>query len=170
VLAVGMRSGGALARLEMLARRAAAGHELEREPAPARGAVPFARLDATETPSALAAAALDLTTLGSLAALSYREPASGAIIHCLLSPGAPAAEVASFAWELAQVMAQSAPAEALGAFHSAVLRSGSTRVEIRRLPSAVGPPLILVVGGADRGRPGLARLQIQRTAVRLTGA
>ncbi|HEY4911095.1 MAG TPA: hypothetical protein VIJ73_16410, partial [Methylomirabilota bacterium] len=165
------RSGGALARLEMLARRAAAGHDLEPPPAPPRGAAaPFAKLDATETPSALAAAALDLTTFGLLAAQSYREPASGAIIHCLLSPGVPAAEVAPFAWELAQVMAQSAPAEALGAFHSAVLRSGSTRVEIRRLPSAAGPALILVVGGADRGRPGLAHLQIQRTAARLTGA
>ena len=171
MLAVGMGSGGALARLEMLARRAAAGHDLEPAPAPPRGAAaPFAKLDATETPSALAAAALDLTTFGSLAAQSYREPASGAIIHCLLSPGVPAAEVAPFAWELAQVMAQSAPAEALGAFHSAVLRSGSTRVEIRRLPSAAGPALILVVGGADRGRPGLAHLQIQRTAARLTGA
>jgi hypothetical protein len=171
VLAVGMRSGGALARLEMLARRAAIAHDLEPPPVPPRGAAaPLAKLDAIETPSALAAAALDLATFGSLAAQSYREPASGAIIHCLLSPGVSAAEVAPFAWELAQVMAQSAPAEALGVFHSAVLRSGSTRVEICRLPSAAGPALILVVGGADRGRPGLAHLQIRRTAARLTRA
>jgi predicted regulator of Ras-like GTPase activity (Roadblock/LC7/MglB family) len=81
-----------------------------------------------------------------------------------------AADLAPFAWELAQVMAQTEPAEALGAFHSAVLRSGSMRVEIRRLPSAAGPARILVVGGADRGRPGLARLQIERMAARLSGA
>jgi len=169
-LAVGMRSSGALARLEMLARRAAAGHEPEGRPAPAHSAAPPARLDVTQTPPAIAAAAEDLAAFGPLAAQSYREPKSGALVHCFVSPGVPAAELAPFAWELAQAMAQSAPAEALGSFHSAVLRSGSTRVEIRRLPSAGGPALILVVGGADTGRPGLAHLQVQRTAVRLSEA
>jgi hypothetical protein len=169
VLAVGMRSGGALARLEMLARRAAAGHALELPPAPARGGAPFARLVETETPRALAVSAEDLVMLGPLAAQSYREPASGTLVHCLVSPGVASADLAPFAWELAQVMAQSAPAEALGAFHSAVLRSGSVRVEIRRLSSVAGPAPILVVGGTDCGRPGLAHLQVQRTAARLTG-
>jgi len=91
-------------------------------------------------------------------------------VHCFVSPGVPAALLAPFAWELAQAMAQSAPAEGLGPFHSAVLRSGSTRVEIRRLPSGDGPALILVVGGADTGRPGLARLQVERTVLRLSAA
>jgi hypothetical protein len=154
----------------MLARLATAGHELDPPSAPARGAAPFARLDPAGTPSALAAAAENLTMFGPLATQSYCEPASGTLVHCLVSPGVSAADLAPFAWELAQVMAQTEPAEALGAFHSAVLRSGSMRVEIRRPPSAAGPARILVVGGADRGRPGLARLQIERTAARLTGA
>jgi hypothetical protein len=170
VLAVGMRSGGALARLEMLASRAAAGEALGPLRAPARGGAPFARLVETETPPALAASAEDLTALGPLAAQSYREPASGAVVHCLVSPGIASADLAPLAWELAQVMAQSAPGEALGAFHSAALRSGSMRVEIRRLPSAAGPAPVLVVGGPDRGRPGLAHLQVQRTAARLSRA
>lgn len=170
VLAVGMRSGGALARLEMLASRAAAGEALGPLRAPARGGAPFARLVATETPPTLAASAEDLTALGPLAAQSYREPASGTVVHCLVSPGMASADLAPLAWELAQVMAQSAPAEALGAFHSAALRSGSMRVEIRRLPSAAGPAPVLVVGGSDRGRPGLAHLQVQRTAARLSRA
>ena len=169
VLAVGMRSGGALARLEMLASRAA-GEALGPLRAPARGGAPFARLVETETPPALAASAEDLTALGPLAAQSYREPASGAVVHCLVSPGIASADLAPLAWELAQVMAQSAPGEALGAFHSAALRSGSMRVEIRRLPSAAGPAPVLVVGGPDRGRPGLAHLQVQRTAARLSRA
>ena len=168
-LAVGMRAGGALARLEMLARRAAR-HEPELPSAPVRGGAPLARLEATPTPPAIAAAAEDLTIFGSLAAQSFREPASGAVVHCLVSPGVSAAELAPFAWELAQAMAQSASAEALGVFHSAVLRSGSTRVEIRRLPSAAGLAFILVVGGTDTGRPGLARLQVERTAARLSVA
>ena len=170
VLAVGMRSGGALARLEMLTSRAAAGEALGPLRAPARGGAPFARLVETETPPALAASAEDLTALGPLAAQSYCEPASGAVVHCLVSPGIASADLAPLAWELAQVMAQSAPGEALGAFHSAALRSGSMRVEIRRLPSAVGPAPVLVVGGPDRGRPGLAHLQVQRTAARLSRA
>jgi len=170
VLAVSLRSGGALARLEMLASRAAAGEALGALGAPPRSGAPFARLVEAETPPALAAAAEDLTALGPLAAQSYREPASGTVVHCLVSPGMASADLAPLAWELAQVMAQSAPAEALGAFHSAALRSGSMRVEIRRLPSAAGPAPVLVVGGSDRGRPGLAHLQVQRTAARLSRA
>jgi len=167
MLAVGMRTGGALARLEMLARRAAAS-PVDREPL--RGAGVFARFDRTPTPPAIAAAAEDLTSFAPLDVQSYREAASGAVVHCLVAPGLPAPELAPFAWELAQVMAQSAPAEALGAFHSAVLRAGNTRVEIRKLPAPAGLSQILVVAGGDTGRPGLARLQVERTAARLSEA
>jgi hypothetical protein len=168
-LAVGTRPGGALARLEMLARRAAR-HEQEPPSSPPRSGTYFPRLEVTPAPPAVTAAAEDLTIFGPLAAQSFREPASGAVVHCLVSPGTLAADLAPFACELAQAMAQTAPAEALGVFHSAVLRSGSTRVEIRRLPSAAGLALILVVGGIDTGRPGLARLQVERTAARLSVA
>jgi len=168
-LAVGTRPGGALARLEMLAR-CATRHERESPTVPARGAAPFARLEAIPPSPAVTAAAEGLTIFGPLAAQSFREPASGAVVHCLVSPGTVAADLAPFAWELAQAMAQSAPAEALGVFHSAVLRSGRARVEIRRLPSAAGLALILVVRGTDTGRPGLARLQVERTAARLSVA
>jgi hypothetical protein len=166
-LAVGMRTGGALARLEMLSRRAVTS-KMDR--GPARGQAPFARLDEAPTPPAIAAAAEDLTSFGPLAVHSYREAASGAIVHCLVAPGVSAAALAPFAWELARVMAQSAPAEALGAFHSAALRSEKTRVEIRKLPAPAGSWQILVVAGSDTGRPGLARLQIERTSARLSEA
>jgi len=81
-----------------------------------------------------------------------------------------APELAPFAWELTQVMTQSASAEALGVFHSAVLRSGKTRVEIRKLPAPAGPSQVLVMAGGDTGRPGLVRLQVERTAARLSEA
>jgi hypothetical protein len=168
-LAVGTRPGGALARLEMLASRAAR-HEAESPSSPKRNGAPFPRLEVTPVPPAVTAAAQDLTIFGPLAPQSFREPASGALVHCLVSPGTLAADLAPFACELAQIMAQATPAGALGAFHSAVLRSGSTRVEIRWLPSAAGLALILVVGGNDTGRPGLARLQVERTAARLSVA
>jgi hypothetical protein len=168
-LAVGTRPGSALARLEMLARRATR-HERESPAIPTRSGAPLARLEATAPPPAVIAAAEALTIFGPLAAQSFRDPASGAVVHCLVSPATVAGDLASFACELAQAMAQNAPAEALGVFHSAVLRSGSTRVEIRPLPSAPGLALILVVGGIDTGRPGLARLQVERTAARLSVA
>jgi hypothetical protein len=41
---------------------------------------------------------------------------------------------------------------------------------VRRLPSAAGVAAVLLVGGADTGRPGLARLQVERAAARLLGA
>jgi len=167
MLAVGMRTGGALARLEMLARRAAA-WPVDREPP--RGTVVFARFDRMPTPPAVVAAAEDLTSFGPLDVQSYREAASGAVVHCLVAPGVAAPELAPFAWELTQVMTQSASAEALGVFHSAVLRSGKTRVEIRKLPAPAGPSQVLVMAGGDTGRPGLVRLQVERTAARLSEA
>ena len=166
-LAVGLRAGGPLARLEILARRAAAAH-VPASPAESRQAVPItARFDAAPPPPAAAAAAEDLQAFGPLTAQSYREPASGVLIHCFVPPGASAAELAPFAWELAQAMAQGSQAGPLGSFHSAVLRSGRERLEIRRLSSAAGPAPVLVVEGVDTGRPGLARLQVERAAARL---
>ena len=91
---------------------------------------------------------------------------SGLIRQMLVESHEPA-EVATFAWELAQAMAQGPQMGPLGSFDSAVLRSGTERVEIRRLSSATGPAPVLVVGGADTGRPGLARLQVERAAARL---
>ena len=129
-----------------------------------------ARLDAIDSPPSLAPAVVEITTFGPLTAYSYREAASGAVVHCLVAPDVSAAELAPFAWGLAQAMAQSSPAEAFGAFHSAALRSERTRVEIRRLSSPAGLALVLVVGGIDTGRPGLARLQIERVATRLGAA
>jgi hypothetical protein len=166
---VGLRPGGALARIEMLARRAAAAHVPASPSADQRDVTPAARLDAAPPPAAAAVAADDLEAFGPLTAQSYREPRTGGLIHCFVSPGASAAELAPFAWEFAQVMAQGAQAGALGSFHSAVLRSGRERLEIRRLGSTTGPAPVLVVAGADTGRPGLARLQVERAAARLSG-
>ena len=169
-LAVGLRAGGPLARLEILARRAAAAH-VAASPSVSRQTVPStARFAAAPLPPAAAAAADDLQAFGPLTAQSYREPASGVLIHCFVPPGASAAELAPFAWELAQAMAQGSQAGPLGSFHSAVLRSGRGRLEIRRLSSAAGPAPVLVVEGVDTGRPGLARLQVERAAVRLGAA
>jgi hypothetical protein len=169
-LAVGLRPGGPLARVEILARRAAAAHDPGSPSAERRDVTPAARFDTAPSPPAAVAAAEDLQAFGPLTAQSYRESASGVLIHCFVPPGASAAELAPFAWELAQAMAQGSQAGPLGSFHSAVLRSGRERFEIRRLPSAAGPAPVLVVGGADTGRPGLARLQVERAAARLGAA
>jgi len=169
-LALGLRTGGALARLEILARRAAAAHDPPGSMVRPHEAMPAARLDTEPPPAAVAAAAQDLDAFGPLQAQSYREPRSGALIHCFVPAGASAAELAPFAWELAQSMAQGPQAGPLGSFDSAVLRSGTERIEIRRLPSTAGPAPVLVVGGVDTGRPGLARLQVERVAARLGAA
>jgi len=181
-LAVGVRPGGPLARLEILARRAAAAHEPP-SPAESRQTVPqsvpqsvpqtaplTARFDAAPLPPAAAAAEEDLEAFGPLTAQSFREPVTGALIHCFVPLGVSAAELAPFAWDLAQAMAQGPQAGPLGSFHSTVLRSGRERLEIRRLPSASGPAPVLVVEGADTGRPGLVRLQVDRAAARLSAA
>src|SRR5262249_61889418 len=109
------------------------------------GAAPFARLDEVLPSPAIVAAAEDLTSFGPLAVHSYREVGSGALVHCLVAPGLSAAALAPFAWELARLMAQSGPAEALGAFPSAVPRSEKTRVAILTLPAPARSPQYLVV-------------------------
>jgi hypothetical protein len=166
-LAVGVRPGCALARVQMLARHAAAAHDPPSLAAAPREAAPAVRFDAAPPPAAVVK---DLEAFGPLTAQTYREPATGALIHCFVSPGTSAADLAPFAWELAQAMAQGAQAGALGSFHSAVLLSGGERLEIRRLGYAAGSAPILVVGGADTGRPGLAHLQVERAAARLETA
>jgi hypothetical protein len=169
-LAVGLRPGGPLARLEMLARRAARAHESSANGPRQHDGTPAATLATAPPHAAAAAAAEDLEAFGPLMSQSYRESTSGGLVHCFVSPGSPIALVATFAWELAQAMAQGAQEGPFGSFHSAVLRAGTERYEIRRLRSATGPAPVLVVGGADTGRPGLARLQVERAAARLGAA
>src|SRR5262249_22543924 len=121
------RGGGTVGRgprprLEMLPRRAVRDHDAEPVADAARSATP-PPLDTIDPPTAMAAAVVELTTFGPLTAHSYREAASGAVVHCLVAPNVSAAELAPFAWKLAQAMTQVSPADAFGAFHSAVLRS-----------------------------------------------
>jgi hypothetical protein len=170
VIAVGLRASGSLARLEMLARRAAAGYAVA---APAHRPPDGARLPQLEpmpepTSSSEVAGALD--AFGKLTPTTFRDIERGVLVHCFLPAGAAAASLAAFGYGLVSAMSAESPAGGFGSFHSAVLRSGTKRLEVRRLPSAAGPAAILIVGGADTGRPGLARLQVERAAARLLGA
>ena len=131
--------------------------------APARGGAPFARLVATETPPTLAASAEDLTTLGPLAAQSYREPASGAVVHCLRLPGhgrPPIWRRSRGSWLRPWRRVRLPKRSELSILPFSA--SGSMRVEIRRLPSAAGPAPVLVVGGVRHGPAG-ARAPAGRT-------
>jgi hypothetical protein len=173
VIAVGLRSGGSLARLEMLARRAAAGHavsEATGQPHRPPDGAGLPRLEPGPEPMSGAEVAEALDAFGKLTATSFRDVERGALVHCFFPPEAAAAPLAAFGCALVAAMSAERPAGGLGPFHSAVLRSGARRLEVRRLPSAAGVAAILVVGGADTGRPGLARLQVERAAARLLGA
>ncbi len=170
-IAVGLRSSGTLARLEMLTRREAAGHAV---PAPeaqdgSRDGAGSRRLEPVPTQAAGAEVAAELDAFGPMHTTTFRAADSGASIHCFLPADVAAAPLAAFACALAEAMAAEGPVGGFGPFHSAVLRSGIRRLEVRRLPSATGAATILVVGGADTGRPGLARLQVERAAARLLG-
>ena len=86
-LAVGVRLGGALAHVEMLAGHAAAARDSTAVATQPRDATPALRFEAAPQSAAAVAAAEDLDAFGPLTAQSYREPSSGALIHCLASPG-----------------------------------------------------------------------------------
>src|SRR6266700_6260406 len=173
VIAVGLRSGGSLARLEMLARRAAAGHavsEATGHPHRPSDGTGLPRLEPGPGPASGSEVAEALDAFGKLTASSFRDIERGALVHCFLPPEAAAAPLAAFGCALVAAMSVEGPAGGFGSFHSAVLRSGPKRLELRRLPSAAGAAAVLLVGGADTGRPGLARLQVERAAARLLGA
>jgi len=173
VIAVGLRSGGSLARLEMLARRAAAEHAVSEAtgyPHRLPDGAGLPRLEPGPEPTSGAEVAEALDAFGKLTASSFRDIERGAFVHCFLPPEAAAAPLAAFGCALVAAMGAESPAGGFGSFHSAVLRSGTKRLEVRRLPSATGAAAILLVGGADTGRPGLARLQVERAAARLLGA
>ncbi len=173
VIAVGLRSGGSLARLEMLARRAAAGHAVSEATGHAHrppDGTGLPRLEPESGPVSGAEVAEALDAFGELTVTSFRDVERDALVHCFLPPGAAAAPLAAFGCALVSAMSAESPAGGFGSFHSAVLRSGTKRLEVRRLPSAAGAAAVLLVGGADTGRPGLARLQVERAAARLLGA
>jgi len=173
VIAVGLRSGGSLARLEMLARRAAAGlavSEATGHPHRPPDGTGLPRLEPGPEPASGSEVAEALDAFGKLTASSFRDIERGALVHCFLPPEAAAAPLAAFGCALVAAMSVEGPAGGFGSFHSAVLRSGPKRLEVRRLPSAAGAAAVLLVGGADTGRPGLARLQVERAAARLLGA
>jgi len=169
VIAVGLRASGSLARLEMLARRAAAGYAVA---AQAHRPPDGARLPHLEPMPATASSEVAgmLDAFGKLTSTTFREIERGVLVHCFLPAGAAAASLAAFGCGLVSAMSAESPAGGFAPFHSAVLRSGTKRLEVRRLPSAAGPAAILIVGGTDTGRPGLARLQVERAAARLLGA
>jgi len=173
VIAVGLRSGGSLARLEMLARRAAAGHavsEATGHPHRPPDGTRLPRLEPGPEPTSGAEVAEALDAFGKLTATSFRDIERDALVHCFLPPEVAAAPLAAFGCALVSAMSAEGAAGGFGSFHSAVLRSGTKRLEVRRLPSAAGAAAVLLVGGADTGRPGLARLQVERAAARLLGA
>jgi hypothetical protein len=173
VIAVGLRPGGSLARIEMLARRAAAGHAVS-EPTGHTHRPPdgtgLPRLGPGPEPMSGGEVVEALDAFGKLTATTFRDIDRGALVHCFLPPEAAAAPLAAFGCALVAAMSAERPAGGFGPFHSAVLRSRAKRLEVRRLPSAAGAAVILLVGGADTGRPGLARLQVERAAARLLGA
>src|SRR5207244_2949744 len=79
-----------------------------------------------------------LDAFGKLTASSFRDIERGALVHCFLPPEASAAPLAAFGCALVAAMSVEGPAGGFGSFHSAVLRSGTKRLEVRRLPPAAG--------------------------------
>src|SRR5258705_463483 len=87
-----------------------------------------------------------------------------------LSPRHGRANRPASAAGIPRARAQGAPAEGVGVYHPACFPWERTTDETRRVPSAGGLAPNLVGGGINTGRPGPARLQVERTAARLSVA
>lgn len=173
VLAAAIPQRGALALLEILslriateypATRAALAVTLSESPRPDARPSPLAE---APVPPRVELLARSLTAGGPLRPLCFEGPTGRLLLYLLVGPDVDAKAIGAFALDLYRVMEVDDEPGGVGPFQSVVVRLGSQRVVIR--PVAPNPECstLLVTAGPSDGRPGLARLQLERVAGRL---
>jgi hypothetical protein len=163
LIAAALPVGAPLAMLEQqtlraassLARRAPAGGTLSLPPAP--------RIDLHDAavPAHLRTVAESLRAFGPLSPALLRDGAGARVVYLFLPRGMEARGLGALA---SQLQASLADAE-IGPLTGIVLRLAGVRVVVRALDGDSGS--LLVAGGSGE-RPGLARLEVERAARRLT--
>ena len=167
VLVSAIPPGGALALLEILCLRAAAGCASDVSPRVGPGpAVERQDLLDSEPSTRVHQIAATLGAIGPVMAGALRDGEGERDLYLFLPAGTDVRMVGSFAAELDRAMRQAADSGHL--FHTAVLRCGKRRLIIRRDDAATERSRIVVAGG-EMERPGLAYRQVEAAALILGG-
>ncbi|PYO56920.1 MAG: hypothetical protein DMD83_11955, partial [Candidatus Rokuibacteriota bacterium] len=165
VLVSAIPPGGALALLEILCLRAAAG--CASDVSPRVGPEPAVErrepdlLD-SDPPTRVHQIAATLGAIGPVMAGALLDGEGERALYLFLPAGTDVRMVGSFAVELDRAMRQAADSGHL--FHTAVLRCGKRRLIIRRDDAAAERSRIVVAGG-EMERPGLAYRQVEAAAL-----
>jgi len=168
VLLSAVPPGGALALLEILCLRAAAGCASDAAPSPRVGPDPAVEPDLldSEPPTRVHQIAATLGAIGPVIAGALRDAEGERDLYLFLPSGTDVRMVGRFAGELDRAMRKAADSGA--AFHTAVLRCGKRRLIIRREAAATERSPLVVAGG-ETERPGLAYRQVESAALILAG-
>ena len=163
VLVSAVPPGGALALLEILCLRAAAGCASDVSPRVGpEPAVERQDLLDSEPSTRVHQIAATLGAIGPVMAGALRDGEGERDLYLFLPAGTDVRMVGSFAAELDRAMRQAADSGHL--FHTAVLRCGKRRLIIRRDDAATERSRIVVAGG-EMERPGLAYRQVEAAAL-----
>lgn len=123
-------------------------------------------LQEATVPMDVRALADSLQAFGSVRPTVLRDPAETWLVYLFLGPGLPALPIGHFARDLHGALA----AAEIGSVTSVTLQLPTRRVVVRALETTVRCTTLLVAGGGTPDRPGLARLELDRAAMRLRGA
>jgi hypothetical protein len=173
-LVAGVRQRGSLALFEVLSRRVAAEYRANHPSltAASGAVVPQERVDpefeGVLVPSLVERLAGSLGAFGPVIPSALRDATDGTLLYLFLAPETTAQPLGRFARDLCRVMRVNGQPGGLVPFQSAVLRIGRQRVIVRLMVEGAGRAGILVTAGSEMGQPGLAHLQVERAAARLS--
>jgi hypothetical protein len=161
-LAAATVPGASLALLERLCLKEAAvpfvdARSLSRAPTRSRGG----ELRETPPEPSVRAVADSLRSFGLVTASVLRDPDDAFVVYLFVPMGLEVRALGGFARDLHRALASS-PA---GAPASVFLRVGARRLLVRAMDGPRGA--VLVAGGGPVARPGMARLELERAALRL---
>ncbi len=166
LLVTAVRSRASLAWLERLSRSAAGEARVPAEngghSSPVGDPAEEMELRATSVPQSVRELAGSLTAFGPVAPTVLRDTA-GSLRACLFLPRSlEAMPLAQFARDLYAAL----EAAEIGQVSSVILRVGAHRLVVRAMDGVPGRAAMLV-GGGPIDRPGLARIELDRAAMRL---
>lgn len=173
VLVTGARRRGCLALLEVLSSRVAAEYRAAHPDASGTVARAAGReraapdLRAATVPKQIERLAEGLQAFGPVLSSAFRDASEEGMVYLFLPVGTAAQALGELACGLYHSVKRDAGSGGIGVLESIVIRLQDRRVVVRLVSVTAASSTLVVAGGRDVGRAGLAHLQVERAAARL---